>query len=122
MQIMPTVAHHLAKTMSTPALRPHERDALIQSLRAGVTPLLGAKHIQVGRDAELAAMETSLDRIASGGSVFKLLVGEYGAGKTFFMNVVRGSAMERHTQSTSKDVPNTEKWDWVLPDELFLAG
>lgn len=67
-------------------------------------------------------METSLDRIASGGSVFKLLVGEYCAGKTFFMNVVRGSAMERHTQSTSKDVPNTEKWDWVLPDELFLAG
>ena len=40
-------------------------------------------------------METSLDRIASGGSVFKLVVGEYGAGKTFFMNVVRGSAMER---------------------------
>jgi ATP-dependent helicase Lhr and Lhr-like helicase len=21
-----------------------------------------------------------------------------------------------------KDVPNTEKWDWVLPDELFLTG
>lgn len=21
-----------------------------------------------------------------------------------------------------KDVPNTDKWDWVLPDELFLAG
>ncbi len=95
MQIMPPVAHPLAKNMSTPVLRPRERDALIQSLRAGVTPLLGAKHIQVGRDPELAAMETSLDRIASGGSVFKLVVGEYGAGKTFFMNVVRGSAMER---------------------------
>jgi hypothetical protein len=81
--------------MSTPILRPRERDALIQSLRAGVTPLLGAKHIQVGRDAEMAAMETSLDRMASGDSVFKLVVGEYGAGKTFFMNVVRGSAMER---------------------------
>ena len=23
---------------------------------------------------------------------------------------------------TRKEVPNTEKWDWVLPDELFLAG
>lgn len=23
---------------------------------------------------------------------------------------------------TRKDLPNTEKWDWVLPDELFLAG
>lgn len=81
--------------MSTQALRPRERDALIQSLRAGVTPLLGAKHIQVGRDNEIAALEASLDRIASGGSVFKLVIGEYGAGKTFFMNVVRGSAMDR---------------------------
>ena len=50
--------------MNPSVLRPRERDALIQSLRAGVTPLLGAKHIQVGRDAEVAAMETSLDRIA----------------------------------------------------------
>lgn len=81
--------------MSTLTLRPRERDALIQSLRAGVTPLLGAKHIQVGRDNEMAALETSLDRIANGGSVFKLVIGEYGAGKTFFMNVVRSSAMER---------------------------
>lgn len=81
--------------MSTPVLRPRERNALIQSLRAGVTPLLGAKHIQVGRDNEMAAMETSLDRIANGGSVFKLVIGEYGAGKTFFMNVVRTTAMER---------------------------
>lgn len=86
----------LAKnTMSTPVLRPRERNALIQSLRAGVTPLLGAKHIQVGRDNEMAAMEASLDRIANGGSVFKLVIGEYGAGKTFFMNVVRTTAMER---------------------------
>ena len=81
--------------MSTLTLRPRERDALIQSLRAGVTPLLGAKHIQVGRDNEMAALETSLDRIANGGSFFKLVIGEYGAGKTFFMNVVRSSAMER---------------------------
>lgn len=81
--------------MSTPVLRPRERNALIQSLRAGVTPLLGAKHIQVGRDNEMAAMEASLDRIANGGSVFKLVIGGYGAGKTFFMNVVRTTAMER---------------------------
>ena len=81
--------------MSTTPLRPRERDTLIQSLRAGVTPLLGAKHIQVGRDREIAAMEQSLDSVASGGSAFKLVIGEYGSGKTFFMNVVRGIAMER---------------------------
>jgi hypothetical protein len=81
--------------MPTPTIRPRERDALIQSLRAGVTPLLGARHIQVGRDAEIAALEKNLDRIAEGGSAFRLVIGEYGSGKTFFMNLVRGTAMER---------------------------
>lgn len=81
--------------MTTPALRPRERDALIQSLRAGVTPRLGTKHIQVGRDAEIAALDKDLDRIAEGGSAFRLVIGEYGSGKTFFLNLVRGEAMER---------------------------
>lgn len=81
--------------MSTPALRPRERDALIQSLRAGVTPLLGARHIQVGRDAEISALDQNLDHIADGGSAFRLVIGEYGSGKTFFLNLVRGAAMDR---------------------------
>ena len=71
--------------MLSPALRPRERDALIQSLRAGVTPLLGARHIQVGRDAEIVALDKNLDRIADGGSAFRLVIGEYGSGKTFFL-------------------------------------
>jgi hypothetical protein len=83
------------QTIPTPALRPRERAALIQSLRAGVTPLLGVRHIQVGRDAEIAALERNLDHIADGGSVFRLVIGEYGSGKTFFMNLVRGAAMDR---------------------------
>ena len=81
--------------MPLPVLRPRERDALIQSLRAGVTPLLGARHIQVGRDAEIAAIEKNLEHIADGGSAFRLVIGEYGSGKTFFMNLVRGAAMDR---------------------------
>lgn len=82
-------------SMQTPPLRPRERDALLQSLRAGVTPLLGARHIQVGRNAELSALEKNLDHISDGGSAFRLVIGEYGSGKTFFMNLVRGAAMER---------------------------
>ncbi len=50
---------------------------------AGVTPLLGARHIQVGRDIEIAALEKNLDHIADGGSAFRLVIGEYGSGKTF---------------------------------------
>lgn len=74
--------------MQLTALRPRERDALIQSLRAGGTSLLGARHIQVWRDAELAALEKRLDHMAEGGPAFKLVVGEYGSGKTFFLNLV----------------------------------
>ena len=81
--------------MQIPALRPRERDALIQSLRAGVTPLLGTRHIQVGRDAEITALEKNLDRIADGGSAFRLVIGEYGSGKTFFLNLIRSAAMDR---------------------------
>lgn len=81
--------------MPSSPLRPRERDALIQSLRAGVTPRLGARHIQVGRDAEIAAVDKDLDSIADGGSSFRLVIGEYGSGKTFFLNLVRGEAMDR---------------------------
>jgi hypothetical protein len=81
--------------MNLPPLRPRERDALIKSLRAGVTPRLGARYIQVGRDAEIGALDQDLERIADGGSAFRLLIGEYGSGKTFFLNLVRGAALDR---------------------------
>lgn len=81
--------------MLSPELRPRERDALIQSLRAGVTPRLGARHIQVGRDAEIMALDKDLGGITEGGSAFRLVIGEYGSGKTFFLNVVRAEAMDR---------------------------
>ena len=81
--------------MNLPPLRARERDALIKSLRAGVTPRLGARHIQVGRDAEIGALDKDLERIADGGSAFRLLIGEYGSGKTFFLNLVRGAALDR---------------------------
>lgn len=81
--------------MTTPTLRPRERDALIQSLRAGVTPRLGARHIQVGRDAEIAALDRDIERIADGGAAFRLVTGDYGSGKTFFLNLVRTEAMDK---------------------------
>ena len=81
--------------MNSSTLRPRERDALIQSLRAGVTPLLGVRHIQVGRDAEIAALDHNLDCIVDGGAAFRLVIGEYGSGKTFFLNMVRSAAMDK---------------------------
>ena len=76
-------------------IRPRERDAVLQSLRAGVVPRIGQHLIQVGRVHELRALIEDIERIADRGSTFRLVIGEYGAGKTFFLNLVRSIALEK---------------------------
>ncbi|SDX12839.1 P-loop protein of unknown function [Pseudomonas syringae] len=88
--------------MST--IRAKDRDAVIQSLRAGVVPRVGQHLIQVGRAGELAALIKDVDRLAEGGSAFRVVIGEYGAGKTFFLNLVRGIAMERKLVTMHADL------------------
>lgn len=76
-------------------LRPRERDAIIQSLRAGVTPRTGLQHIQVGRVREVEALLKDIESIADGGSAFRLIIGEFGSGKSFFLQLIRSIALEK---------------------------
>ncbi|QFT61957.1 ATP-binding protein [Roseivivax sp. THAF30] len=76
-------------------LKPRERDAIVQALRAGVVPKLGLRHIQVGRAREIKELVKDMDRIADGGSAIRFVIGEYGSGKTFFMNLIRLVALEK---------------------------
>jgi len=85
-------------------IRPRERDAIIQSLKAGVAPRAGIQHIQVGRVNEIEAINKDIDRIAQGGSAFRLIIGEYGSGKTFFLSVVRAIALEKQLVSVNADL------------------
>lgn len=89
--------------MSTP-LKPRVRDAIIQSLRAGVVPRVGQQHIQVGRAAELKALVADIDRIADGGAAVRFVVGAYGSGKTFFLNLVRAIAQEKKLVTANADL------------------
>lgn len=88
----------------TERIRPRERDAVIQSLRAGVVPRIGQQHIQVGRVNEVNAMIADIDRVADGGSGIRFAIGEYGAGKTFFLNLIRSIAMERKLVTVHADL------------------
>lgn len=97
--------------MSTP-IRPKERDAIVQSLRAGVVPRTGQQHIQVGRVREIEALIRDIDRVRDEGSAFRLIIGEYGSGKTFFLNLVRAIAMEKKLVVASAD---------LNPDRRFHA-
>ena len=85
-------------------IRPKDRDAVIQSLRAGVVPRTGQHLIQVGRTREIETLVSDIDRIADEGSSFRLVIGEYGAGKTFFLNLVRAVAMEKKLVVASADL------------------
>ncbi|MGE8225099.1 MAG: ATP-binding protein [Stenotrophomonas sp.] len=89
--------------MSSP-IRSKDRDAVVQSLRAGVVPRAGQHLIQVGRAREVETLVGDIDRLADGGSSFRLVIGEYGSGKTFFLNLVRAIAMERKLVVASADL------------------
>jgi len=80
--------------MSKP-IKPKDRDAIIQALNAGVVPRLGLRHIQVGRAQEVEALVKDIERLSDAGSSIRLVIGEYGAGKTFFLNLVRLIALEK---------------------------
>lgn len=90
--------------MSSAPIRPKDRDAVIQSLRAGVAPRHGQHLIQVGRNLEIETLIQDIDRIADGGSTIRFVIGEYGAGKTFFLNLVRAVAMERKLVTANADM------------------
>jgi hypothetical protein len=85
-------------------IRPKDRDAVLQSLRAGVVPRIGQHLIQVGRERELEALLKDVVRVADGGSSFRIVIGEYGAGKTFFLNLVRAIALEKKLVTMHADL------------------
>jgi hypothetical protein len=90
---------------STPSyIRPRERDAILQSLRAGVVPRTGQQHIQVGRINELNVMVSDIARVADGGSTIRFIIGEYGSGKTFFLMLVRAIALQEQLVTVHADL------------------
>ena len=76
-------------------IRPKERDIIIQSLRGGVVPRFGLQHIQVGRNEELKSFVKNIETMVDGGTAFRMVIGEYGSGKTFFLSLVRSIALEK---------------------------
>src|SRR5450830_1552855 len=88
----------------TATIRPKDRDAIIHSLRAGVVPRVGQHLIQVGRQRELETLVDDINRVADGGSSIRFVIGEYGAGKTFFLNLIRSVAMEKKLITANADL------------------
>jgi hypothetical protein len=76
-------------------IKRRERDAVLQSLQAGLVPKQGLHLIQVGRKAEVSALLQDLDRVCDEGASFRIVVGRFGSGKSFFLNLVRNLAFQK---------------------------
>lgn len=85
-------------------IRKKDRDTIIQALKVGVVPRCGLPLIQVGRKAEVEALIVDIDNISEGSSSIRFIIGEYGAGKTFFLNLVRSIALEKGLVTLSADL------------------
>jgi hypothetical protein len=85
-------------------IKSRDRDAILQSLRAGVVPRKGLQHIQVGRSQEVQALIKDIDRIADKGTAIRIIVGEFGSGKTFFLHLIRSVALEKGLVTVHADL------------------
>jgi len=66
------------------AVSPARRREVLDALRRGAVPAAGLDLLAVGLNRLDRSVADDLAAVASGGSVFKAVRGEYGSGKTFF--------------------------------------
>jgi hypothetical protein len=85
-------------------IKRRERDAILQSLQAGLVPKIGVHLIQVGRKQEVNAVLSDLDRISDGGAAFRVIEGNYGSGKSFFLNLVKSLALQKNLLVLQADI------------------
>ena len=70
-------------------------NTLLSSLSAGVVPRSGAPYIAIGRKEEIGSLLDNLDAVSEGGAFCRFLIGRYGSGKSFLIQLLRGYALER---------------------------
>lgn len=68
---------------------------LLSSVSAGVVPRSGAPYIAIGRVDEIASLTDDLNRVADGEGATRFVVGRYGSGKSFLIQLMRGYATDR---------------------------
>jgi hypothetical protein len=84
------------------------RREVIDALRRGTVPANGLDLLAVGLERFSPALDADLDAAAGGGSAFKAVRGEYGAGKTFLSRYVAERALRRGFAAAEVQISETE--------------
>jgi hypothetical protein len=92
----------------TPYLSPKRREELLQALRRGTVPREGLAYLAVGLDKFVACVDEDLGRVATGGSAFKAIRGDYGCGKTFFSRWLQEQGRLKQYATAEVQISETE--------------
>ena len=76
------------------AVSKREATTILTALSAGVTPRAGLRYIAVGRLKEVTALKQDLNQIVAGGATVRFVIGRYGSGKSFLLQLIRTYALE----------------------------
>lgn len=87
---------------------PRRRREVVDALRRGTVPANGLDLLAVGLERFTPALDVDLDTVAAGGSAFKAIRGEYGAGKTFVTRFVAERALRRGLATAEVQISETE--------------
>ena len=87
---------------------PRRRREVIDALRRGTVPASGLDLLAIGLDRFTPALEADLDTAAQGGSAFKAIRGEYGAGKTFLARYLGERALRRGYAAAEVQISETQ--------------
>ena len=79
-------------------------NTLLSSLAAGVVPRTGAPYVAIGRKDEIAALLSDLEQVNEGGGTMRFVIGRYGSGKSFLIQLIRGYALERDFVTADADL------------------
>lgn len=82
---------------------------LLSALSAGVVPRTGAPYIAIGRTEEISSLLETMDHIADGGAAVRFLIGRYGSGKSFLIQLLRGYALERGFLCADADLSTDQR-------------
>lgn len=89
-------------------ISPQRRQEIIDALRRGTVPKSSLDAFAVGLERFESALDEELQKVASGGSVFKAVRGEYGCGKTFFARWLVERAKKLGFATSEVQVSETE--------------
>lgn len=79
---------------------------IINALKNGVVPREGLELLRIGRDIEIEEIYRCMNYASEGNSVIKFITGDYGAGKSFFLNSIKQLATAENFLATKLQIDN----------------